>query len=75
MIQCKPHGFPADIWSFSVCCIEMIDQKPPNRRARIRVKKKKFFFLGGDLFLGYVCDGYGGVESLCELSVEIFSLV
>jgi len=36
MIQCKPHGYPADIWSFAICLIEMADKKPPNRKARIR---------------------------------------
>eukprot|EP01116_Phalansterium_solitarium_P003353 TRINITY_DN14171_c0_g1_i1.p1 TRINITY_DN14171_c0_g1~~TRINITY_DN14171_c0_g1_i1.p1 ORF type:complete len:613 (-),score=109.05 TRINITY_DN14171_c0_g1_i1:279-2117(-) len=36
MIQAKPHGFPADIWSFAVCLIEMADKKPPNRKSRIK---------------------------------------
>jgi len=36
MIQCKPHGFPADIWSFAICLIEMADKRPPNRKARIK---------------------------------------
>jgi len=36
MIQCKPHGFPADVWSFAICLIEMADKRPPNRKARIK---------------------------------------
>jgi serine/threonine protein kinase len=35
MIRNEPHGFPADIWSFAVCLIEMADQRPPNRKSRI----------------------------------------
>lgn len=37
MIQSKSHGFPADVWSFAICLIEMADKKPPNRKARIKV--------------------------------------
>lgn len=36
MIQSKPHGFPADVWSFAICLIEMADKKPPNRKARLK---------------------------------------
>jgi serine/threonine protein kinase len=36
MIQCKPHSFPADIWSFAICLIEMANRKPPNRKTRIK---------------------------------------
>jgi predicted Ser/Thr protein kinase len=35
MIRNEPHGFPADIWSFAICLIEMADQRPPNRKSRI----------------------------------------
>jgi len=36
MIQSKLHGFPSDIWSFAICMIEMMDKKPPHRKARIK---------------------------------------
>jgi len=30
MIQRKPHGLAADIWSFGICCMEMANGDPPN---------------------------------------------
>eukprot|EP01119_Soliformovum_irregulare_P019522 TRINITY_DN619_c0_g1_i1.p1 TRINITY_DN619_c0_g1~~TRINITY_DN619_c0_g1_i1.p1 ORF type:complete len:554 (+),score=199.42 TRINITY_DN619_c0_g1_i1:14-1675(+) len=36
MVKSEPHGFPADIWSFAICLIEMADKKPPHRKARIK---------------------------------------
>ena len=45
MIQCKPHGYAADIWSFAICLIEMADKRPPNRKARIKVTRLPRFFL------------------------------
>lgn len=36
MILAKRHSYPADVWSFGVCCIEMRDKKPPDRNSRIR---------------------------------------
>eukprot|EP00029_Vermamoeba_vermiformis_P005987 TRINITY_DN2228_c0_g1_i1.p2 TRINITY_DN2228_c0_g1~~TRINITY_DN2228_c0_g1_i1.p2 ORF type:complete len:324 (+),score=105.45 TRINITY_DN2228_c0_g1_i1:886-1857(+) len=36
MIHRKPHGCPADIWSFAVCILEMYLKEPPNSSSRLR---------------------------------------
>ena len=30
MIQGKPHSYGVDVWSFTVCMLELANQKPPN---------------------------------------------
>jgi len=35
MIKRHPHGLPADIWSFGICCMEMANNHPPNRHSSI----------------------------------------
>ena len=36
MVQRKPHGKPADIWSLAILCLEMANQAPPHRRSALR---------------------------------------
>jgi len=36
MILRIPHGIEADIWSFAICLLEMINRKPPNRKSSIK---------------------------------------
>ena len=40
MIQGKPHSFGVDIWSFTVCMLELANQKPPNAS---NIKRAMFF--------------------------------
>lgn len=35
MIKGKNHSYPADIWSFAVCIIEMYMTKPPNSHSKL----------------------------------------
>lgn len=37
MIAHRPHSFPADIWSFAVCLVEMIMRKIPLSNSRFKV--------------------------------------
>ncbi len=52
MIKCEPHGFPADIWSYAICLMEMYDTKPPNRKARIQA----MFITATEGLAGYVVE-------------------
>jgi len=36
MIQRKQHGFPIDIWSLSICILELANSLPPNRNSNIK---------------------------------------
>eukprot|EP01104_Vermistella_antarctica_P014064 TRINITY_DN4365_c0_g2_i1.p1 TRINITY_DN4365_c0_g2~~TRINITY_DN4365_c0_g2_i1.p1 ORF type:complete len:1231 (+),score=306.57 TRINITY_DN4365_c0_g2_i1:338-4030(+) len=36
MIRREPHSFPADIWSFAICVIELAMGQPPHRRSALR---------------------------------------
>ncbi|EGG17721.1 putative protein serine/threonine kinase [Cavenderia fasciculata] len=35
-IQGQPHSFSADIWSFGVCIVEMINRKVPHHNSRLK---------------------------------------
>jgi len=35
MIKREAHGLPVDIWSFGICCMEMANGHPPNRKSSI----------------------------------------
>jgi len=52
MIQNKPHGYPADIWSFAICLMEMADKKPPHRKSRV----KAMFISGTEGLAPYVIE-------------------
>eukprot|EP01096_Ripella_sp_DP13-Kostka_P018394 TRINITY_DN997_c0_g1_i1.p1 TRINITY_DN997_c0_g1~~TRINITY_DN997_c0_g1_i1.p1 ORF type:complete len:939 (-),score=386.70 TRINITY_DN997_c0_g1_i1:123-2939(-) len=45
MIQRKAHGCPADIWSLAILCLEMANQRPPNRRSAL----KAMFLVGSGI--------------------------
>ncbi|GAM19375.1 hypothetical protein SAMD00019534_025500, partial [Acytostelium subglobosum LB1] len=36
MVKGEPHSYPADIWSFGVCMLELMYKKPPHRESRMR---------------------------------------
>ncbi|EGG22665.1 putative protein serine/threonine kinase [Cavenderia fasciculata] len=36
MIKGEPHSFPADVWSFGICMLEMMYRKPPHRESRFK---------------------------------------
>jgi len=36
MILRLPHGIEADIWSFAICLLEMVNSKPPNRKSPLK---------------------------------------
>eukprot|EP01133_Synstelium_polycarpum_P015920 gene15920-18924_t len=36
MIRGEHHSYPADIWSFGVCLLEMMFKKPPHRESRLK---------------------------------------
>lgn len=36
MIRREYHSSPADIWSFGICLMELINQHPPNKKSSIR---------------------------------------
>ena len=46
MIQKKPHSFPADIWSFAICMMELCEGNPPNHTSSL----KAMFLVGIGFF-------------------------
>lgn len=42
MIKREPHSLAVDIWSFGICCMEMANGHPPNRKSSIMVIKLGF---------------------------------
>eukprot|EP01126_Amoeba_proteus_P054878 TRINITY_DN6773_c0_g3_i1.p1 TRINITY_DN6773_c0_g3~~TRINITY_DN6773_c0_g3_i1.p1 ORF type:complete len:241 (-),score=49.36 TRINITY_DN6773_c0_g3_i1:389-1111(-) len=36
MINHEPHGLPVDVWSFGICCMEMVNCHPPHHRSTLR---------------------------------------
>jgi len=35
MINHEPHGLPVDVWSFGICCMEMVNSHPPHFRSAL----------------------------------------
>jgi len=36
MIKSEPHSYPADIWSFAICILELANKQPPHRKSSVR---------------------------------------
>jgi len=36
MINHEPHGLPVDVWSFGICCMEIVNSHPPHQRSALR---------------------------------------
>lgn len=36
MINHEPHGISVDVWSFGICCMEMVNSHPPHHRSALR---------------------------------------
>eukprot|EP01127_Copromyxa_protea_P008831 TRINITY_DN2036_c0_g2_i1.p1 TRINITY_DN2036_c0_g2~~TRINITY_DN2036_c0_g2_i1.p1 ORF type:complete len:380 (+),score=82.88 TRINITY_DN2036_c0_g2_i1:64-1203(+) len=36
MINHELHGLPVDVWSFGICCMEMVNGHPPHHRSALR---------------------------------------
>eukprot|EP01126_Amoeba_proteus_P066784 TRINITY_DN9733_c0_g1_i5.p1 TRINITY_DN9733_c0_g1~~TRINITY_DN9733_c0_g1_i5.p1 ORF type:complete len:241 (-),score=43.46 TRINITY_DN9733_c0_g1_i5:479-1201(-) len=36
MINHDPHGLSVDVWSFGICCMEMVNSHPPYHRSTLR---------------------------------------